>query len=403
MSPDKLGLAAAMSRREFLQLGGKGILLAGFAGSLASCGRSPDPETETVIRVPDGFVPRIVARSGYRSSADSSYPWHEAPDGGACFDTGDGGWIYVSNSESQANSSSIGALRFDLDGAVIDSYAVSTGGIIKCSGGPTPWGSWLACEEITDGQVWECDPFGVNPAKAFPRMGRYKHESACVDPHTRQIYMTEDVPGGGFYRFTPQDALAVAVPDLELGLLEVATEVGGRIIWEPIPDPLGKTRPLRYQISGSARFDGGEGIDWYDRFVRFDTRYDNRIWELDLSDNSFRTKYDLSGQINHVGDLTHTANGNILIAEGGAYMRVLYLPADGSPAITLLQLPYHIHSEVTGLAFDPSGTRLYFSSQRGNTGQGKNGITFELQGDFTSLPPSPRLQTWVLDHREIAI
>lgn len=399
----KRAISAAMSRREFLRLGGMGLLLAGFTGGLTSCDRSSDPETDTVIRVPKGFVPRIVARTGFRSSTKSSYLWHEAPDGGACFDTGDGGWIYVSNSESQANSGRVSALRFDRDGAVIDSYAILSGGAQKCSGGPTPWGTWLACEETPDGQVWECDPFAVKPPKAFPGMGIYKHESACVDPATRQIYMTEDVDGGCLYRYTPQDALAIPAPDLGFGLLEVATEVNGRIVWEPIPDPLAKTQALRYQVSGNARFEGGEGIDLYDHFVRFTTKFDNRVWEIDLSDNRIRTMYDLSGKIHDVDDLTHTPNGNILVAEDGTYMRVLYLPADGSPALTLLQLPDHTHSEITGLAFDPGGTRLYFSSQRGNTGKSNNGITFELQGDFSSLGPRPILETWVLEHRDISI
>ena len=35
-------------------------------------------------------------------------------------------------------------------------------------------------------------------------------------------------------------------------------------------------------------------------------------------------------------------------------------------------------SELAGPAFDPSGRRLYFSSQRG----GGNGITYEITGPF---------------------
>jgi hypothetical protein len=39
-------------------------------------------------------------------------------------------------------------------------------------------------------------------------------------------------------------------------------------------------------------------------------------------------------------------------------------------------------SEITGPAFDPSGTRLYFSSQRGAAGWG---ITYEVTGPFGSF------------------
>ena len=57
-------------------------------------------ETKTPILVPEGFALRIVARSGYLSGSNSDSLWHQAPDGGACFDSGDGGWICLSNPEA---------------------------------------------------------------------------------------------------------------------------------------------------------------------------------------------------------------------------------------------------------------------------------------------------------------
>jgi uncharacterized protein len=39
----------------------------------------------------------------------------------------------------------------------------------------------------------------------------------------------------------------------------------------------------------------------------------------------------------------------------------------------------HAGSELTGPAFSPDGTRLYFSSQRGSNG---DGVTFEVSGPF---------------------
>jgi len=44
----------------------------------------------------------------------------------------------------------------------------------------------------------------------------------------------------------------------------------------------------------------------------------------------------------------------------------------------LVQVIGHDRSEITGPAFDPSGTRLYFSSQRAPGG----GATFEVTGPF---------------------
>lgn len=40
------------------------------------------------------------------------------------------------------------------------------------------------------------------------------------------------------------------------------------------------------------------------------------------------------------------------------------------------------NSEITGPAFSPDGTRLYFSSQRG--GRLAGGITYEVTGPFTA-------------------
>ena len=41
--------------------------------------------------------------------------------------------------------------------------------------------------------------------------------------------------------------------------------------------------------------------------------------------------------------------------------------------------PNHVDSELTGLAFDPSGSRLYFSSQRAH---GVKGEVYEVSGPF---------------------
>ena len=49
----------------------------------------------------------------------------------------------------------------------------------------------------------------------------------------------------------------------------------------------------------------------------------------------------------------------------------------------LVQIEGQDSSEITGPAFDPSGTRLYFSSQRATGSLG--GITYEITGPFHEL------------------
>ena len=57
------------------------------------------PPDSNGIRLPQGFTSRILAVS---LLPVAGYTWHEFPDGGATFAQPDGGWIYVSNSESAA-------------------------------------------------------------------------------------------------------------------------------------------------------------------------------------------------------------------------------------------------------------------------------------------------------------
>ena len=49
--------------------------------------------------IPVGAELRLLATSGEKVPG-THYVWHLLPDGGATYPTPDGGWIYVSNSES---------------------------------------------------------------------------------------------------------------------------------------------------------------------------------------------------------------------------------------------------------------------------------------------------------------
>jgi hypothetical protein len=110
------------------------------------------PADSNGVRLPAGFRSRIVAQSGNPVVAGSNYIWHQAPDGGAVFASGDGGWIYVSNSETILDRGGAGAIRFAADGALIDAYAILSDTNANCAGGPTPWNTWLSCEEIAIGK-----------------------------------------------------------------------------------------------------------------------------------------------------------------------------------------------------------------------------------------------------------
>jgi secreted PhoX family phosphatase len=73
--------------------------------------------------------------------------------------------------------------------------------------------------------------------------------------------------------------------------------------------------------------------------------------------------------------------GDVLVAEDGGNQEIVAITPTGD-VVPVVRIATHPQSEVTGPDFDPSGARLYFSSQRGATGRSADGITYEVTGPF---------------------
>lgn len=349
--------------------------------NIGNLGPLGDPDANGV-RLPVGFTSRIVASSG-QPVEGSSYTWHSAPDGGAVFPTEDGGWIYVSNCELSGGNGGVGAIRFSAEGAIVDAYSILQGTSRNCAGGPTPWGTWLSCEEIGSGEVFECDPFGVEPAVVRPALGVCNHEAVAVDPVHEMLYLTEDRSDGRLYRFVPD-----AYPDLTSGTLEVMQVVSGEVgatTWLTVPDPSAASTPTRDQVPESTAFAGGEGIWFHEGVIYFSTKGDNRVWALETTSDELSLVYDAATSptpiLTGVDNVVVSAGGDVLVAEDGGDLQIVALTPDGQ-VLPIIQLVGHDDSEITGPAFDPSRQRLYFSSQRGTAGSSDAGITFEVTGPF---------------------
>jgi len=380
-----------IKRRDFLASGlvalgaaalGPGIWRHALA-SQAEPGRSPygplqEPDANGLM-LPQGFTSRVIAMAGV-PLVGTSYVWHTFPDGGVTYPTKDGGWIYVSNSEVPGGLGGAGAVRFARDGSIVDAYPILTGTSSNCAGGPTPWGTWLSCEEFDGGRVWECDPFGKREPIVHDAMGVFSHESAAVDPVRKHVYLTEDKPDGLFYRFTP-----TRYPDLSEGRLDVAViQPGGRTLWRRVPDPSATGRPTRQQVGGSKRFNGGEGTWYDDGLVYFTTKNDDRVWTYNTQTRRTEILYDAGRLANPPltgvdNVMVAKSSGDLFVAEDGGDLDIVMITQDRVVArflkVTGLQ---HTGSELAGPALDPSGTRLYFSSQRGFS----RGVTFEVTGPF---------------------
>jgi hypothetical protein len=348
------------------------------------------PADENGVRLPAGYTSRIIAYSSRPVVAGQAFLWHSAPDGGACFATGNGGWIYVSNSE-MTSTGGVGAVAFDANGKVIDAYSILENTSRNCAGGATPWGSWLSCEEISTGRVWECDPAGQVAAVVRPSLGVFNHEAVAVDANSYHLYLTEDKPDGCLYRYTTERLNNEGYPDLATGVLEVAILQNDSaagidvtlLSWVALPDPLAHMQETRYQVPSAMRFNGGEGIAYYNDQIIFSTKGDNRVWSYQTKNRQLKVLYDASSSLTPiligVDNVIVSQTGDIYVAEDGGDLQIVVIDNQGA-VYPVAQLEGHDKSEVTGLAFSPNGKRLYFSSQRGITGLSENGITYEIQG-----------------------
>jgi secreted PhoX family phosphatase len=233
---------------------------AAFAGepqSRAGGGYGPLRPAGEDLALPVGFQYRVISNEG--DPMDDGFPTPKAMDGMAAFPLRNGNVLLVRNQEDGqagntlrprpdgSTSTSAGILAHRLDthygprAFAYDTYAAGgtttlevephgrrrlvnqhwslVGTLRNCAGGPTPWGSWLSCEETLEsssatgyaqnhGYIFEVPLDTVPGAPAQPvaltRLGRFAHEAVAVDPATGIVYETEDQgDGSGFYRFVP--------------------------------------------------------------------------------------------------------------------------------------------------------------------------------------------------------
>jgi secreted PhoX family phosphatase len=161
----------------------------------------------------------------------------------------------------------------------------------------------------------------------------------------------------------------------------------GAFTWATVSDPGGSPVRTRHQIRGAKVFNGGEGCYYAGDTVWFTTKGDGRIWEVDLRAGRYRLAYDDSlvkpgpAPLTGVDNLTGSSAGDLYVAEDNGSMEICVVTPAGRVS-PFLRVTGQDASELCGVAFNPAGDRLYFSSQRGPKGVLSDGITYCVSGPF---------------------
>ncbi|MGI9015368.1 MAG: alkaline phosphatase PhoX [Phycisphaerales bacterium] len=326
-------------------------------------------------------------------------------------------------------------LVYDTHKRELISHSLSlVGTMLNCAGGPTPWNTWISCEEteqLADDEFCEVDhgynfevpattDIGLVKPVPLKAMGRFKHEAVAVDPRTGIIYQTEDQHEGLLYRFIPSQPgelhlggslQMLALRDVrsadtrnwpnDLGVIAHQIAVGSsfRVDWIDVEDIESPNNDMRFRgfDAGAARFARGEGMWWAGSSTYFACTNGGpakigQIWRYTPSPHEGSPNESTSPGVlelflesgdsellRNCDNLTSAPWGDLLVCEdGGGRDRIVGItPAGecytfGSNAAS--------DAELAGACFSPDGSTLFVNIQQ-------DGLTLAITGPFHKRTP----------------
>lgn len=295
-------------------------------------------------------------------------------------------------------------VRLGPDGraSLLRQFASLTGTIVNCAGGPTPWGSWITCEETVAGtahgwsrnhgytfEVPSSADGAVDPVR-LEAMGRFQHEAVAIDPATGWIYQTEDRMPAGFYRFKPSvpgqlarggtlEALVIQGHDRYETATGQALLTPQKVKWVRIDQPDSDAPALdsgfvfnQGLAKGAAQFARLEGCWYGDHSIYFNaTRGGNagvgQVWQYHTVRDELQLIFESpsAAVLNRPDNICISPRGGIVVCEDGLgtnYVRGL--TQDGE--IFDLVKNNVLDIEWAGACFSPQGRTLFVNMQ-GNT------------------------------------
>jgi secreted PhoX family phosphatase len=328
------------------------------------------------------------------------------------FDKVDATKVYDHNTNMPCGGGTT-TLVYDTQKQKLERHYMSLSGTVRnCAGGPTPWNSWISCEEsvVRIGGSVERDhgyPFEV-PAREemglvtpipLKAMGRFNHEAIAVDPKSGVIYLTEDRGDGLLYRFIPNTpGQLVDGGRLQALMIHEQKRVDTRnwdekittipmghplhVDWIDLENVESPDDDLRFQGfgKGAAVFARGEGIWYGDGVVYFACTNGGRakkgqIWKYTPGPYEGQAnEMDQPGGlelfcepndgnlIENADNLTVTPWGDVMVCEDGKKDdRIVGITPQGK----VYTFAHNIKnsSELAGVVFSPDGTTMFANIQ----------------------------------------